>query len=125
VTAKTPLSQGLPPEARLRDPRVYRAIKNQGRRMVTKYLIANWRELPDGSRSQLGLITSRKTGNAVVRSRARRLMREAFRRHQDDLSQPVTMVLIARPALAGKAYVEVEHDYLRVLKQARLLKFRS
>ena len=93
--------------------------------MVTKYLIANWRELPDGSRSQLGLITSRKTGNAVVRSRARRLMREAFRRHQNDLSQPVTMVLIARPALAGKAYVEVEHAYLLVLKQARLLKLRS
>lgn len=122
MTADKPLSQGLPPEARLRDPRVYRAIKEQGRRMVTKYLIANWRELPDGSRSQLGLITSRKTGNAVVRSRARRLMREAFRRHQNDLLQPVTMVLIARAALAGKPYVEVERAYLLVLRQARLLK---
>lgn len=106
----------------MRDPREYRAIKLDGRRMVTRLLIANWRELSHGERPRLGIITSRKVGNSVARSRARRLMREAFRRHQADLSQPMAMVLIARPSLTGKAYTDVERDYLHVLKHAHLLK---
>ena len=122
VTADKPLSYGLPPEARLRDAREFLSIKKEGRRLVVSHLIANWRDLPAGSRSRLGLITSRKIGNAVVRSRARRWMREAFRLHQHDLLQPVAMVLIARPSMAGKNYAEVERDYLNILKRARLLK---
>ncbi len=90
--------------------------------MVTRHLIANWRELPTGAYPRLGVITSRKIGNAVARSRARRLMREVFRKHRAELLPPADMVLIARPALTGKTYAEVERDYLHVLKHAHLIK---
>ena len=43
-----------------------------------------------------------KIGNAVARSRARRLMRESFRLHQRELARPVDLVLVARPSIAGK-----------------------
>jgi ribonuclease P protein component len=60
-------------------------------------------------------------GGAVARNRARRLMREAFRRHQLELAQPVDLVLVARPSIAGKGFAEVERDFLITLRKAKLL----
>jgi ribonuclease P protein component len=58
----------------------------------------------------------------VVRSRARRLLREAFRLHQHDLASPVDLVLVARPSIAGRPLADVERDFLAALRRARLLK---
>jgi ribonuclease P protein component len=117
------------PQARLRLPRKqrlqtsadFKRIREQGRRLARGTLVANWLILPPNSRSRLGVITSRKVGKSTVRSRARRLMREVFRRHQPDLATPVDLVLIARPSINGKSYQAVERDYLVILEQARLL----
>jgi ribonuclease P protein component len=70
----------------------------------------------------LGLITSRKIGSAVIRNRARRLLREAFRLRRHLLSQPLTLVLVARSSIVGKGLAEVERDFLEVLRRGRMLK---
>lgn len=90
--------------------------------MVRGCLIANWLPLQAGLASRVGVITGRKLGSAVQRSRARRLLRETFRLHQHDLRQPVDMVLVARSGIVAKGRVEVERDFLTVLHQGRLLK---
>lgn len=71
---------------------------------------------------RLGVITAKKLGNAVVRARARRLLREAFRLHQHDLSQPVDLVLVAQRTIVGKGFAAVEADFLAMLRKARLVK---
>ena len=89
--------------------------------MVVGCLIINWQHLPEASRSRLGVITAGKIGCAVVRNRARRLLRECFRLHQYDLNRKVDMVLVARPSIAGKRFSDVEQDFLTTLRRAKLL----
>jgi ribonuclease P protein component len=49
-------------------------------------------------------------------------LREAFRRHQWQLKQPVNVVLVARPSIVGRGFAEVERDYLNWLRRASLLR---
>src|SRR5258705_8024648 len=112
----------LPQSMRLKQRRHFTELKQEGQRLVVGCLIANWTASPAGSGSRLGVITSRKLGSAVTRSRARRLLRETFRLHQHDLRQPVTMVLVARSSILGKQRADVERDFLSALRKAKLLK---
>ena len=113
---------GLPRARRLKLGRDFARAKTQGKRTTQGTLIANWLFLPPGSVSRLGVITSRRVGNAVARSRARRLMREAFRLHQLELRSPLDLVLVARPSIVGKAFAQVEADLLTALGRGKLLK---
>lgn len=108
--------------SRLAQSRDFARVRQVGERLAQGCLIANWHRLPSGSPPRLGVITSKKIGGAVERSRARRLLRESFRLHQHDLSQPVDLVLVARNSIVGKKFADVEKDFLTALKRAGLTK---
>lgn len=107
---------------RLRKKAEFASIREKGTRTAKGCLIANWMKLPAGAPPRLGVITGRKLGKAHVRSRARRLLRESFRLHQNELREPIAMVLIARASIVGRKRGEVEQDFLSLLRQASLLK---
>ena len=107
---------------RLKQARDFARVRREGRRLACGGFIANWQVLPPGSQTHLGVITARKLGNAVIRTRARRLLREVFRLHQHELSQPVDLVLVAQPPLVGKNMAVVDEMYLGMLRKAKLLK---
>jgi ribonuclease P protein component len=109
-------------DARLKQGRDFARLRQAGERLASGCLIANWQRLPASARSRLGVITGARIGGAVVRSRARRLLRESFRLHQRDLTSPVDLVLVARPSIVGRSFAQVERDFLTTLRKARLLK---
>jgi ribonuclease P protein component len=113
---------GLPRNLRIKQRRDFARAKREGRRVTSGCLVANWLALPAGSNSRVGVITTRKLGGAVVRSRARRLLREAFRLHQNELAQPLDLVLVARFSIVGKAFAAVERDLLAALRQGKVLR---
>ena len=107
---------------RLKQSRDFARVRRAGRRLASGCLIVNWQELPQGSQTRLGVITTRKLGNAVVRARARRLLREAFRLHQHDLEMPVDLVLVAQRTIVGKGLAPVESDLLAAWRRGGILK---
>ena len=121
MAAASPKRLGLSRAQRLKQGRDFARVRGEGQRTVLGCLIANWRRLPAGATTRLGVVTSRKVGGAVVRNRARRLMREVFRLHQRELAEPVDLVLVARPSIAGRGRAEVEKDFLATMSRAGLL----
>ncbi len=115
-----PAALGFPRSRRLKQQGEFARARAQGQRLICGCLIANVLPRPGRPTARLGVVTGKTVGNAVARNRARRLMRESFRLHQHELAGPVDLVLVARPSIAGKKLAEVERDFLRVLRQARI-----
>lgn len=106
---------------RLRQTWEFERVRREGERLAKGCLILNWQIIEGRAYSRLGVITSKKVGNAVARSRARRLLRESFRLHQHHLRKPADIVLVARHSITRKDFSGVEKDFLGALRQARLL----
>ena len=125
MPAASPKRLRLSRASRLAQSRDFARVRQQGKRLAQGCLIANWNRLPDGASPKLGVVTSKKIGGAVERSRARRLLRETFRQHQHEFAQPVELVLVARNSIAGKKLADVEKDFLTALNRAGLRKMTN
>ncbi|MEK7780946.1 MAG: ribonuclease P protein component [Verrucomicrobiota bacterium] len=122
MSAALPARRGLGRRSRIKQGRDFLRVRQAGERAVKGCLIANWLRLPADSGSRLGVVVSKKVGNAVVRSRAKRLLRESYRQHQHEFVQPLDLVLVARASIKEKDFSGVEHDLITTLRQAGLLK---
>jgi ribonuclease P protein component len=63
----------------------------------------------------VGVVASRKVGNAVARNRAKRRMRELFRRNKDLLRSPLDLLLVASPAIREAVWADLEESYIQAL----------
>jgi len=72
--------------------------------------------------SRFGFSASKRVGGAVVRNRAKRLMREATRLRQAMIADSWDVVIIARQPMREANFCQVDQAIEQLLRRARLLK---
>ncbi len=70
---------------------------------------------------KVGIVASKKVGNAVHRNRAKRLLRAHFLSHIDQLKSGY-YILVAKPALLNTQYSEVTQTFFNALKRLKALR---
>ena len=113
-------SQSFPKRQHLLRPSQFRRVYDNGRRYHGSLAVAHVLAAPDQPRT-VGIVTSRKVGNAVARNRARRLIREAYRLNQHQLQDHFQIVMVARNSINGKKRQDVEACLLDLFRVAGLL----
>jgi ribonuclease P protein component len=90
---------------RLSRSRDFDAVYRSGRSASTRFLVLYWfpRQEEDGSEPRLGLAVPKSVGNAVVRNRVKRQLRETWAELSDRVRPGNDYVLVARPGLAEPA----------------------
>jgi ribonuclease P protein component len=109
-----PLSLGK--RERIRKSFEYRQVYEQGNKAVSRYFVIYWMERTD-QRRRLGISVSKRIGKAVVRNRAKRLVREAFRHNKHRLDPGIDLIVVGRKGLEKQDFRSVEPLMAEELKQ--------
>ena len=75
---------------------------------------------PGDGPARAALVTGRRVGNAVVRNRARRLLREAWRTLRPEVRDDVDIVLVARGPFGDARTPDLVKEIEKLLAQARV-----
>ncbi len=120
TTPATPGRDRRLPRARiLRRRPEFLAIRREGGTQSGTQLKLNWRKEPRKSR-RMAIVVPKACGNAVVRNRIKRWVREGWRNLQAELAPGSDSVWIARPS-AGKAGSEILRlEMIRLYQRAGL-----
>jgi ribonuclease P protein component len=102
-------SERFPRSHRLRKRPEFLSLQREGRRRSAGHFTVVTRA-KDALPSRLGITTSRKVGGAPERNRIRRLVREFFRRHREQIVPPRDVLVIARPGASALRYWDVERE---------------
>jgi len=103
-------------EHRVRRRAEFQQVFEQGTRLHGRFLTLLVR--PNGrAAARLGIVASRKIGDAVERNRAKRLVREMFR-HFPGRRLGVDAVVIPRRELLDASFPDLTHDFRTVWRRA-------
>jgi ribonuclease P protein component len=95
----------------------YSGIYKKGRRIAGQYMIVFLKE-NQLARNRFGIVTSKKVGNAVIRNRAKRQIREVIRKNLNNLPNSYDMVVVARFNIKAVVFELIEKDFLRLMRKA-------
>jgi ribonuclease P protein component len=95
------VSQAFPKSKRIRKRREFLSIQEGGSRVSLPSCIVLLAARSDDAPARLGITVTRKFGDAVCRNRAKRLIREAFRRSPDLFPPGLDVVIIPKNLAAG------------------------
>lgn len=95
--------------------KIYETGNCRAGRLLVMYVRKNGKDY-----NRIGISTSKKIGNSIVRHRMARLLRECFRLHKTDTVQGYDIVVVVRTAAAKATFQETEKAYLSLLRQHRL-----
>ena len=105
---------GVPTSKRIRSRNDFQAIRTLGKQVFCKSFICQYylasNERTAGQR--LGVIASRRVGNAVKRNRGKRIIRELFRSHGANLPPNCDIVVILRSNYSSYTFEELESHYI-------------
>jgi ribonuclease P protein component len=104
----------------LRDKRDFSRLYKKGKSAGGKYLVLFYikNNLPYKRKA---FLASKKVGNSVKRNRARRLIRESYRHHEDRIKDGYDILFIARNTINDRKCGDVETDMIALLKRNSLL----
>jgi ribonuclease P protein component len=114
-------SLSFPKTRRLTHTWEFDRVKQSGHPKRGKFMVLSILAMQNLGVSRVGFITSGYLGNAVVRNRVRRRLREIVRKHQHDLRKGFWIVLIAKSDATKASYRALEDEWLRLAKRASIL----
>lgn len=107
-------------EWRLRHRADFQRVRQDGRTLRQHPLMVSLTSNSTGQ-NRYGFIVSKQIGNAVIRNRVRRRLREIIRLLHPQLKHGFDVVFIARAGIAEQPFVDVQRIVIELTRRANLL----
>ncbi|UHA75367.1 ribonuclease P protein component [Paenibacillus sp. 481] len=107
---------------RLRDRADFSRVYRHGRSFANHQLVVYVFHRPQVERFRVGVSASKKIGNAVVRNRVRRLIKEIVRHQGEKVVDHVDIIFIVRKGAVGLSYDQLAKSVHHVMRKGSLFK---
>ncbi|WP_078556401.1 ribonuclease P protein component [Bacillus alkalicellulosilyticus] len=109
-------------EYRIKKNNEFSFVFNEGKSVANRQFVLYTAEKKGQEHFRFGLSVSKKVGNAVVRNRVKRVLREVFKELEPHVKKEFDYVVVARKPAADMEYSEIKKSMVHVLRRARVLK---
>lgn len=111
--------EAFPKSLRVRKRPEFLRIQDKGAKVTVGPLLVLALKREGGGATRLGLTVSSKVGDAHVRVRIRRRLRELFRKRRDELPPGLDLVFIARASAKDADFEELARAYDSIARKLR------
>ncbi len=95
--------------------KVYKYGKSSANKILVLYLLKN-----NDINTKIGISVSKKVGNAVIRNKIKRVIREICRNNIGNLKKGYNLVFIARIKIVNRNYYEIEKGLKNLIEKEDL-----
>lgn len=110
----------LPKQAVLRKNKQFQNVYRCGRSYLNRYLVLYVLSNKE-TEMKVGFAAGKRLGNAVVRNRTKRLLREAFRLNRHKLKSGIQILLVGRNPITGVKYQVVDRAFNDLCQKAGII----
>lgn len=101
----------------------FQFIYKKGKSVANRQFVVYTKTNKELAHFRLGISVSKKIGNAVVRNRIKRAIRENFKVHKEDII-PIDIIVIARQPAKDMDTLQIQSSLEHVLKIAKVFNKR-
>ncbi|MFP7170618.1 ribonuclease P protein component [Terribacillus sp. 7520-G] len=110
-------------EYRIKKNEAFQEVFQKGSSFANRQLVLYYkRQETADTHFRIGLSVSKKLGNAVMRNKIKRYLRQAFHELDEQVVQGYDFIVIARQPAKDMTYQELKKSLIHVLWKSHLLK---
>ncbi len=112
----------FPKAARLTQTAEFARVRTDGRPVHGKMITLGVLKGVDEKDGRVGIVTSKRVGNAVIRNRVRRRLREIFRAMRPRLIPGLWLVVVAKSSAAKATLAALAEEFSQLAQRGRILR---
>jgi len=112
---------GFPKQARLIRAFEFQQVRQQGHPVHGRLMTLGVLKGGEASEPRIGLITSRRVGNAVTRNKVRRRLREIIRKARPSMIKGLWLVVVAKSSAAKATQQKLSDEWHQLAQRGSIL----
>ncbi|WP_090240409.1 ribonuclease P protein component [Lentibacillus halodurans] len=106
---------------RIKDNTEFQHVFKNGKSFANRQLVLYYIERPDQQHFRIGLSVGKKIGNAVIRNRIKRYLRQAFQELEGKIKPSSDIIIIARNPTKQMNFHQVKKSLIHLLSKKQLI----
>lgn len=109
---------------RIKKNEAFQEIFKKGKSFANRELVIYYVKKPKQTHFRIGLSVGKRLGNAVMRNKIKRYLRESFISLEDDIISELDLVIIARNPTVNMNYHQIKKSLTHLLHRERLFNYK-